>query len=179
MTVMCRRCGREIIPHGRDSWTHLGADGGLSVGCRAASFNPGSGWNDSLSRSWKATPPKGTTVDDVPRVLTEAERTRAMVVAMTVRNELERIHGGGNELDRTDDGGTDDGLTDEQMMHINRIVRDGVATALYAIAHYSSDDGCRRFVNFQSRMIPDYWEEPQLLAGLTELAQRSSDEGSA
>jgi hypothetical protein len=31
-------------------------DGGTNRGCRAASFIPGSGWNDELPRSWRAAP---------------------------------------------------------------------------------------------------------------------------
>ncbi len=57
--VRCRRCGRAIVNLGSDQgtrWTHLSADGGLNVGCRAASFAPGEGWDDDLPRSWKAAP---------------------------------------------------------------------------------------------------------------------------
>lgn len=56
----CRRCGREIIdigPAGRSRWTHIAADGGLNVGCRAATFTVEGGWNDDIPRAWKAAPP--------------------------------------------------------------------------------------------------------------------------
>ncbi|MEA3076508.1 MAG: hypothetical protein QOF60_1416 [Actinomycetota bacterium] len=55
----CRRCGRTIVNLGLDGdnrWTHVAADGGLNVGCRAASFERGAGWNDALPRTWKAAP---------------------------------------------------------------------------------------------------------------------------
>jgi hypothetical protein len=56
---MCRRCGRTVVNIGTDErprWTHVAADGGLNVGCRAASYTPGCGWDDDLPRSWKAAP---------------------------------------------------------------------------------------------------------------------------
>jgi hypothetical protein len=77
-----------------------------------------------------------------------------MVVAMTVRNAMEDFH--------------HEHLTDEQMATLNPIIRDGIATGLYALAH-GDDSRCRRFVDFQARMIPDYWERPELLDDLTEL----------
>jgi hypothetical protein len=53
--VSCKWCGRNVVFEGV-RWTHLAADGGLSVGCRAASFTADEGWNDSLSKNWKAQP---------------------------------------------------------------------------------------------------------------------------
>jgi hypothetical protein len=55
----CRRCGRAVVNVGSDErsrWTHVAADGGLNVGCRAASFTTEGGWDDDLPRSWKAAP---------------------------------------------------------------------------------------------------------------------------
>lgn len=52
---MCRNCGRQIVPFDAD-WRHIGEEGGVYVGCRAASFTKGHGWDDALSRSWRATP---------------------------------------------------------------------------------------------------------------------------
>lgn len=51
----CRHCGRQVIRVGT-GWRHLSANGGLNVGCRAASFTPGRGWDDTLDRSLKAAP---------------------------------------------------------------------------------------------------------------------------
>jgi hypothetical protein len=64
----CTNCGKRIwIGHptslitGRPSlhwkWVHLGDESLPVVGCRAASYRPGNGWNESLVRWWKATPP--------------------------------------------------------------------------------------------------------------------------
>jgi hypothetical protein len=171
--VACTRCGRRIVPAG-DGWRHIDPQGDLIKGCRAASFENDAGWDDRLSRSWNATPPAGVSVTDIPMVLTQRDRLRASIVAMAVRNEMERIHGGGNELDYSNEGGEDEGLTDKQMRRINEIVRNGVATALYALEHIAADPRCRLYVDFQARLIPEYWEEPELLESLTELTGKTT-----
>lgn len=58
-TVQCRRCGRGVVQDG-NRWTHLAADGGLSIGCRAASFTDDDGWDESLDPNWKAQPSSGS-----------------------------------------------------------------------------------------------------------------------
>jgi hypothetical protein len=58
----CMHCGRAIVDVGMAGpprWIHLAADGGTNVGCRTASFESDSGWNDSLDRRWKARPVDG------------------------------------------------------------------------------------------------------------------------
>ncbi|MFC9087017.1 hypothetical protein [Nocardiopsis dassonvillei] len=50
----CRRCGfpvQTLSPTG--PWRH---EDGLRAGCRAASFDRLGTWDDTLDRSWKATP---------------------------------------------------------------------------------------------------------------------------
>lgn len=41
--IGCRRCGRAVVNLG-DRWSHINAEGGLNVGCRAASFTASQGW---------------------------------------------------------------------------------------------------------------------------------------
>jgi hypothetical protein len=53
--VACRRCGHPIFQAG-DTWFHRGAEGGRHRGCRAASFEPDKGWDDTLDRRWTAAP---------------------------------------------------------------------------------------------------------------------------
>jgi len=48
----CRRCGDTIVRLGGNRWTHSVG----KVGCRAASFDPGLGWDESLDPKWKASP---------------------------------------------------------------------------------------------------------------------------
>jgi len=67
--VVCKRCGREVVNIGgakQPRWSHLAADGGLTVGCRAASFTPSDGWED-IPKSWKAVP------GHTPRTLDEGK----------------------------------------------------------------------------------------------------------
>lgn len=55
----CRRCGQRVVDVSiSDSprWTHVAADGGFNVGCRAASFTADAGWDDNVARSWRAAP---------------------------------------------------------------------------------------------------------------------------
>ena len=53
----CRHCGLPIVKV-NDRWTHFDNAGSKSVGCRAASWSPGNGWND-MDKSKKATPERG------------------------------------------------------------------------------------------------------------------------
>ena len=63
----------------------------------------------------------------MPR-LSEAMHAEAMVLAMSVRNALEgTLHGG--ELGELS-------LTDAQMARLNPVLRNALATALHARAHY-------------------------------------------
>jgi hypothetical protein len=54
---ICKRCNQDVIRQlGGSFLIHADSDGyPTRVGCRAASFTPGNGWNDSLDRKWKAT----------------------------------------------------------------------------------------------------------------------------
>ncbi len=79
----------------------------------------------------------------------------AMVIAMSVRNAMEDFHCAN--------------LTDEQMKELNPIVRNAVYTALYAWAHRDSEQWCDKYLTFQMRCIPDYWEEPELLESAKKL----------
>lgn len=57
--IACRHCGRRLVDLGEGRsvrWKHLGAAGGLNTGCRAASFVPGKGWDESISPGSKAAP---------------------------------------------------------------------------------------------------------------------------
>ncbi|HEU4320939.1 MAG TPA: hypothetical protein VFS66_12775 [Acidimicrobiia bacterium] len=83
---------------------------------------------------------------------------RARLIAMTVRNAMEEVHGGNIE----------ESLTDAQMARINPIIRNAVATALHALDHLSEPPAAK-FLGFQAMLIPSYWEEPTLLDDYVEL----------
>lgn len=53
----CAKCGQAIQTDSgdRERWLH---SSDRSRGCRAATFDPGNGWNDAIPRSWMATPRK-------------------------------------------------------------------------------------------------------------------------
>ncbi|MBW4419839.1 MAG: hypothetical protein KME13_11490 [Myxacorys californica WJT36-NPBG1] len=82
-----------------------------------------------------------------PRLLKHT-KTLAMVIAIAIRNEMEDFHC--------------EHLTDAQMEELNPLIRNAIATALYATRNYSEDDASYEWVNFQFMLIPEYWEEPEL-----------------
>lgn len=83
---------------------------------------------------------------------------QAMFLAKFVRDALEKIHGGGNDLG-------DEGLTDVQMRAINPLVRNAIATGLLVgfKAQEEGDVQAHQLMNLTLAFIPDYWEPPELL----------------
>lgn len=72
----------------------------------------------------------------------------AKCIAMVVRNAMEDFHV--------------KYLSDAQMAEPNPIIRNGIYTTLHAMEH-SDDAGAKEFMDFTRKMIPSYWEPPQLL----------------
>ncbi|MBP7937825.1 MAG: hypothetical protein KA354_24560 [Phycisphaerae bacterium] len=85
----------------------------------------------------------------------EEEKQFALLIAMVVRNAMEDFH--------------HEHLTDEQMKGLNPIIRNAICTALHAFNHYSSEPAARRFIDYHMRMVPKYWELPELLAGYMDM----------
>jgi hypothetical protein len=85
-------------------------------------------------------------------------KVAATVAAMVVRNAMEDFHA--------------EHLTDEQMAALNPIIRDAIYTALYAIQHGETEPWCQRFFEHHLRMIPPYWEAPELLGGAQKMQER-------
>lgn len=81
--------------------------------------------------------------------LTPLDAQFALIVAMTVRNTMEDFH--------------TDNLTDAQMAKLNPIIRNAIATALHARTNILLHRGAREYLEFQERLVPDYWEAPELL----------------
>ena len=57
------------------------------------------------------------------------------------------------------------------MKELNRIIRNAMCTGLPALRHCDKFEGARSFVNFQIVLIPDYWEQPELLTDFIETVQ--------
>lgn len=83
-----------------------------------------------------------------PQAVKEDQKL-ANYIAMVIRNAMEDFHCRH--------------LTDDQMKELNPIIRNAVCTALHAFNNYEKADAAAGFVDFNLRMIPKYWEEPELL----------------
>jgi hypothetical protein len=94
-------------------------------------------------------------------------KDRAMVLAMTIRNAMEgRLHGGALG---------DLSLTDEQMAMLNPIIRNGILTGLHAERNCLTNLGARKYLNFQRTLVPEYWEEPELLDDYVDFLESTPD----
>ncbi|MFQ5752010.1 MAG: hypothetical protein ACE5HI_08435 [bacterium] len=54
------------------------------------------------------------------------------------------------------------------MKELNPIVRNAIYTGLQALRHYDRSEGARSFADFQKMLIPNYWEQPELLTDFVE-----------
>ena len=93
----------------------------------------------------------------LPRPVREDQKL-ASYIAMVVRNAMEDFHC--------------EHLTDGQMKELNPIIRNAVCTALHAFNSYEQSDAAARFVDFNLRMIPTYWEPAELLDEYMEMWER-------
>ena len=91
----------------------------------------------------------------------EVNRRFANYIAMAVRNAMEGFHVRH--------------LTDAQMKDLNPTIRNAVYTALHAFDNYENSATAKQYVDFTWRMIPDYWEEPQLLDSFLEAESHAAD----
>lgn len=92
-----------------------------------------------------------------PQAVREDQRL-ASYIAMVIRNAMEDFHCRH--------------LTDDQMKELNPIIRNAVCTALHAFNNYEKADAAAGFVDFNFRMIPKYWEEPELLDDYVQMWER-------
>ncbi|WP_406700850.1 hypothetical protein V5E97_18850 [Singulisphaera sp. Ch08] len=72
----------------------------------------------------------------------------AKLFAMVVRNAMEDFHA--------------EHLSDALMKELNPIIRNAICTAFHMIENFD-DTKVREYGMFQKMLIPDYWEEPELL----------------
>jgi transcription termination factor NusB len=79
---------------------------------------------------------------------------QSKLISIVIRNAMEDFH--------------TKHLSDAQMKELNPIIRNAVYTALYSM-HYCKDSmKLMEFISYQSDMIPDYWEEPELNGKVSE-----------
>jgi hypothetical protein len=88
-------------------------------------------------------------MDKIEATRTQNDQAMAKFIAIVIRNAMEDFHA--------------QHLTDAQMKELNPIIRNAVFTAIQATRHAVESHRARAFVDFQIRLIPDYWEEPELL----------------
>lgn len=91
----------------------------------------------------------------------EYNRGISKYIAMVVRNAMEDFHV--------------QHLTDDQMKELNPIIRNAVYTALHTLSNMGASEAARAFINYNDRMIPKYWEEPQLLDGYVDMLRRQGE----
>lgn len=89
---------------------------------------------------------------------TKEDQQLSSYIAMVIRNAMEDFHC--------------QHLTDDQMKQLNPIIRNAVCTALHAFNNYEKADAAARFVDYHFRMIPEYWEQPELLEGYVQMWDR-------
>ena len=83
----------------------------------------------------------------------ESLKEQSKYIAIVVRNAMEDFHS--------------KNLSDDQMKELNPIIRNAIYTALYSLMFSNDSDRAKQFISYNSAMIPNYWEEPQLLAELS------------
>jgi hypothetical protein len=58
-------------------------------------------------------------------------------------------------------------------------IRNAVCTALHAFNNYEKVDAAARFVDYNFRMVPKYWEAPELLEEYVQIWDRDSSASDA
>ena len=90
----------------------------------------------------------------VDQKIQEVMKYQSKYISMVIRNAMEDFH--------------TKHLSDAQMKELNPLIRNAVYTALYTIQYFEKSDKAKTFLNYQAEMIPEYWEEPELIGGVGE-----------
>jgi hypothetical protein len=78
------------------------------------------------------------------------EQKWAMVIALAVRDALERFHGNDHGM-----------IPDSAMPELNRRVRHAILTTVYCLMHFDKP-GCRLNLDNRVSGVPHYWEIPRI-----------------
>lgn len=92
---------------------------------------------------------------------TEMLKYFSKLIAMSVRNEMEDFH--------------HHHLSDAQMKELNPLIRNGIYSALFAIANYNKNMNAKQHIDFQAMLLPSYWEDPELHSFLTSAMEQVQD----
>ncbi|MCK4423058.1 MAG: hypothetical protein KAV18_03205 [Candidatus Omnitrophica bacterium] len=84
-------------------------------------------------------------------ILPEYTKEMSKAVSIFVRNNMEDFHY--------------KYLSDKQMKELNPLIRNAICTALHAFNRMGRSKVAHDYIHSQIRMIPDYWEEPELMEG--------------
>ena len=90
----------------------------------------------------------------VDQKIQKALKYHSKYISIVIRNAMEDFH--------------TEHLSDAQMKELNPLIRNAVYTALYTIQYFEKSDRAKAFLNHQASMIPDYWEDPELVGGVGE-----------
>jgi len=82
----------------------------------------------------------------------EGMKYQSKYISIVIRNAMEDFHS--------------KHLSDAQMKELNPLIRNAVYTALYAMQYCNDSLRMREFMGSQVEMIPQYWEEPELIGGV-------------
>jgi ribonuclease HI len=55
-------------------------------------------------------------------------------------------------------------LSDEEMQELKPIIRNAICTALYSFQNRHRSEAAKAFVEMTLKMVPEYWEKPDLIA---------------
>lgn len=100
-----------------------------------------------------------TDIPATPPDLSLETQAQVLYLAMAVRNAMEDFHVAH--------------LSDAQMKVLNPIIRNALATALYAQQHGAENPLAQLYFNTHWRMIPPYWEPPRLLTDFSQAGFRA------
>ena len=85
---------------------------------------------------------------DIQKVL----KNQSKFISIVIRNAMEDFH--------------TNHLSDEQMKELNPLIRNAVYTALFTMQYCNDSARAREYIDEQIKMIPRYWEEPELVVEL-------------
>ena len=88
----------------------------------------------------------------IDKKLQKGMQAQSKLISIVVRNAMEDFHS--------------KHLSDEQMKELNPIIRNAVYTALWVINYYEDSAKAKQFMDYQIKLIPDYWEEPELMVDI-------------